>query len=165
MKISFVDFVFHEIKKPFNFQRILSLTLVFCSLLLLQGCNRSQTQKITFQTEYQAVFLDNGQIFFGKLENAGSDYPVLRDVFYVQTQTKPDTKEVKSILIKRGSEWHGPDYDVHQREAHCGHGASVSQFTSGTTYQGRKGTKRWEFAIAEMLNNHSFHDSQKGVSP
>jgi hypothetical protein len=53
--------------------------------------------------------LDNGQIFFGKLENAGSDYPLLRDVFYVQTQTKPDSKEVKSILIKRGSEWHGPD--------------------------------------------------------
>ena len=109
MKIPSIDFVFHEIKKPFNFQRILSLTLVLCSLLLLQGCNRSQTQKLTFQTEYQAVFLDNGQIFFGKLENAGSDYPLIRDVFYVQTQTKPDTKEVKSILIKRGSEWHGPD--------------------------------------------------------
>jgi hypothetical protein len=55
------------------------------------------------------VFLDNGQIFFGKLDNAGSDYPLLRDIFYVQSQQNPETKQVKSILIKRGNEWHGPD--------------------------------------------------------
>ncbi len=34
----------------------------------------------------------------------------LRDVFYIKREASPDKKEVKSILVKRGSEWHAPDY-------------------------------------------------------
>ena len=37
---------------------------------------------------------------------------MLKDIFYVQSQVvqqDQDKKEVKSILIKRGNEWHGPD--------------------------------------------------------
>lgn len=64
---------------------------------------------ISISTEYQAVFLDNGQAFFGKLENADANYPVLRDVFYIQRLVNKDTNEAKNTLIKRGSEWHGPD--------------------------------------------------------
>jgi hypothetical protein len=60
-------------------------------------------------TPYTAVFLTNGQVFFGKLENLGSPYPVLTNVYYVQTQMNQETKEVKNTLLKRGSEWHGPD--------------------------------------------------------
>lgn len=80
-----------------------------CSVLFFQGCNNSKSSSIKFQTEYQVVFLDNGQAFFGKLDGAGSSYPVLKDVYYVQSQTNPATKDVKSVLIKRGKEWHGPD--------------------------------------------------------
>jgi hypothetical protein len=72
----------------------------------LIGC-KDTTPKFT--TEYQAVFMDNGQVFFGKLEQAGSDYPLLRDVYYVQSQSNPETKQVTSMLIKRGKEWHSPD--------------------------------------------------------
>jgi len=57
-----------------------------------------------------AVFMDNGQVFFGKMERAGSPYPLLRDVYYIGRQASPDGKEVKNILIKRGNEWHAPDY-------------------------------------------------------
>jgi hypothetical protein len=66
-------------------------------------------EKISLSTEYQAVFLDNGQAFFGKLENADSEYPLLKDVFYIQRLVNKDTNEVKNTLIKRGSEWHAPD--------------------------------------------------------
>jgi hypothetical protein len=82
--------------------------LAITSLFVLVACGRSD-QKPTFTSESQAVFLDNGQVFFGKIENAGADYPLLRDVFYVQNQQDPETKQVKSILIKRGNEWHKPD--------------------------------------------------------
>lgn len=34
----------------------------------------------------------------------------LRDVFYIKREASPDKKEVKSILVKRGSEWHAPDF-------------------------------------------------------
>jgi hypothetical protein len=77
------------------------------SCLLVQGCS---DQKPGFNTEYQAVFMDNGQVFFAKIENPGGSYPLLRDVFYIGRQTSPDGKEVKNILVKRGNEWHGPEY-------------------------------------------------------
>ena len=83
------------------------VVLSIVSLLSLQGC---RDRNPSFSTQYQAVFMDNGQVFFGKIENAGGDYPLLRDVYYIGRQNSPDGKEVKNILIKRGSEWHGPEY-------------------------------------------------------
>jgi len=53
--------------------------------------------------------LDNGQVFFGKLEDTGAPFLTLRDVFYVQRQAEPNKKDVKNLLVKRGGEWHGPD--------------------------------------------------------
>jgi hypothetical protein len=60
-------------------------------------------------TEYQLVLLTSGQTYFGKLEKLGTPYPVLQDVFYIQSQADPNTKLVKNNLIKRGKEWHQPD--------------------------------------------------------
>lgn len=80
--------------------------LALCSLFLT-GCG---SDKPSFTSEYQAVFLANGQVFFGKMESTGSQYPMLREVYYIGQQTSPDGKETKNILIKRGNEWHGPDY-------------------------------------------------------
>jgi hypothetical protein len=80
-------------------------------LFLVFGCAKSD-QKIKIDTEYKAVFLDNGQIFFGRLEEVGPSYIMLKDIFYVQSQViqqEKDKKEVRNILIKRGNEWHGPD--------------------------------------------------------
>jgi len=33
-------------------------------------------------------------------------------VFYIQREVNRETNEVKNILVKRGSEWHGPEYMV-----------------------------------------------------
>ncbi len=83
--------------------------LWFISIMFLSmGC--AQESQITFDTAYQVVFLDNGQAFIGKLEKTGSAYPILRDVFYIQRQVEQDKKETRNILVKRGSEWHGPDF-------------------------------------------------------
>ena len=90
-------------------QSHLSFLIIASLLLTFYGCSNLQSQRPDIKTDYQAVFLDNGQVFFGKLENAGSDYPLMKEVFYVQNRQKPETKEVISILIKRGQEWHGPD--------------------------------------------------------
>lgn len=79
-------------------------------VILLQGCNEGQkawSPKLT--ADYHAVFLDNGQVFFGRLKAPSSDFIELTDVFYVRGETNKDTKEVRSVLIKRGQEWHGPD--------------------------------------------------------
>ena len=79
--------------------------LAFLAVLaLFSGCGVTD---LRFSTEYQAVFLDNGQAFIGKLEG-GAPFLALRDVFYVKRTVTPDKKEV-NVLIKRGSEWHAPD--------------------------------------------------------
>jgi hypothetical protein len=64
---------------------------------------------IRFSTPYQAVLLTNGSMYFGHLQDYGSSYPVLNDVFYLVSQTDTETKQAKSSLIKRGKEMHEPD--------------------------------------------------------
>ena len=71
------------------------------------GCGAGD---LDFPTEYQAVYLDNGQVFFGKISETGSPFPLLREVFFVQTQVDREKKESKNLLIRRGSEAHGPDF-------------------------------------------------------
>lgn len=65
-----------------------------------------------FDTPFQAVLLDTGQVYYGKIEALGSPFPVLHDVFYVQSSTDPTTKQVTNVLIRRGKEWHGPEFTV-----------------------------------------------------
>jgi hypothetical protein len=74
-------------------------------------------------SKYQAVFLTNGQVYFGKLQKSVDNYYKLTDVFYLQaTQAKTDsTNEADAQnpqttssqagvqLIKLGNEVHGPE--------------------------------------------------------
>ena len=78
-------------------------------LFIVSGCGSgSGSQKLQFQTEYQAVFLANGQAFFGKAE-VGQDYVTLKDVFFIQRQVNPeDSKQVRNVLVKKAQEPHAP---------------------------------------------------------
>ncbi len=66
---------------------------------------------------YQAVFLDNGQVFFGKLKNTGGRYLTLEKAFYTQKADIPDTATPEQQtatdnnvkLIKVGDEVYGPE--------------------------------------------------------
>jgi len=62
-----------------------------------------------FSTPYQAVLLTNGSVYFGHLQHYGTSHPVLTDVYYVVSQTNPETKQTTNSLIKRGKELHEPD--------------------------------------------------------
>ncbi len=66
---------------------------------------------------YQAVFLSNGQVYFGKISDLGGEYVKLHDIFYLilqrplQEQTAPAEGEEQVSqynLIKLGNEMHGP---------------------------------------------------------
>jgi hypothetical protein len=59
--------------------------------------------------KYYAVLLTNGSVYFGQVEGLGTPYPVLKDVYYVQSNVNQETKAVSNSLVKRGKEWHGPD--------------------------------------------------------
>ena len=85
----------------------------FVALIFLAGlcaCDRSDRQKgPEITTPYAAVLLDNGNLYYGKLSNAGSSFPELTDVYYIQNAVNQETKAVTSLLVRRGNEWHGPD--------------------------------------------------------
>src|ERR1700733_15420491 len=83
------------------------LLIIAVGLVIWYFGFRAKTVSMT--TPYQAVLLSNGSAYFGKLEGLGTPYPVLRDVFYVQSSQDPQTKQVSNILVKRGKEWHSPD--------------------------------------------------------
>jgi hypothetical protein len=70
------------------------------------ACNKP---KLEMTTPYQAVLLTNGSAYFGKLEGLGTPFPILREVFYVQSVQDPESKKVSNTLVKRGKEWHSPD--------------------------------------------------------
>lgn len=98
-------------RAKFKGNRLLNWAVPFTMLVaLIMGPGCSREADLSFGTAYQVVFLDNGQAFIGKLEQTGSPYPLLRDVFYVQRQVEGDQKEIKNLLTKRGGEWHMPEY-------------------------------------------------------
>lgn len=60
--------------------------------------------------EYQAVFLANGQVYFGKLTAPGGNFYYLRHVYYLSTLAAPLSRKTPTQqLIKLGGEIHGPE--------------------------------------------------------
>ncbi len=67
---------------------------------------------------YQAIFLTNGQVYFGKIDKIGGTGYTLKDIYYLQVQQgvqgenaqqqNPDQNQNLS-LAKLGSELHGPE--------------------------------------------------------
>jgi hypothetical protein len=74
--------------------------------------------KIINSSSYQAVFLSNNQVYFGKLSGTFSRYPTLKEVYYLRVSQQlqpqdPNTPLQSQIqLVKLGSEIHGPTSDM-----------------------------------------------------
>lgn len=104
------------------------LGLVGCVLVLGIGYWVSgileQTQEnelVTDASKYQAVFLDNGQVYFGHL-TSGEEFFRLTDVFYLQYRQNPQTGDPAAdadvSIIKLGNEVHGPQDWMDINEEH-----------------------------------------------
>jgi len=68
--------------------------------------------------QYQAVFLTNGQVYFGKVSHVDSSYVKITDIYYLQVQqtVQPDANKNSTSnnnqqvsLAKLGGELHGPE--------------------------------------------------------
>jgi len=88
---------------------VLGIAVGIAAVLLLH-MHRGDAPK--FATPFQAVLLDTGQVYYGRIEALDSPYPILRDVYYIQSTTDPSTKQATNVLIRRGKEWHGPEFTV-----------------------------------------------------
>ena len=98
-----------ELESPTGSSRfILFAALIVALAVIAAGWMISHRSAVSFEQTYQAVLLSNGQVYFGRLEGYGTENPVLREVYYVQSGLN-DQKQPTNILLKRGKEWHGPD--------------------------------------------------------
>src|SRR5947209_12956448 len=82
-------------------------------LLPMSGCSRSNKDATAVQTSkiiYHAVLLDNSQVYFGKVKEQGGTFTILTDVYHIRNEPSADGKQSKNVLIKRGREWHAPNY-------------------------------------------------------
>jgi len=59
--------------------------------------------------EYQAVFLTNGQTYFGRYYDRLGAYAKIEDVYYLQqTQATDSSQAAETRLVRRGKELHAP---------------------------------------------------------
>ena len=66
--------------------------------------------------KWQAVFLNNGQVYFGHLNRVGEDYLELRNVYYLriaQALQPPSSTAPAFDLVKLGGELHGPEDQIY----------------------------------------------------
>jgi hypothetical protein len=105
---------------------VFALVLVGAAGWTLAG-SKSKGTVLGANTSYQAVFLTNGQVYFGKISEDGS-WMKLTDIYYLQvtqplqqtanadtsktatpsgTSTPPSQSNIQ--LVKLGSELHGPE--------------------------------------------------------
>jgi len=77
-------------------------------------------------TGWNAVFLSNGQVYFGKIESQNSDTLVLSSIYYLQVtsqiqpadQAAQQQQQQNVSLVKLGNELHGPKDSMRINMAH-----------------------------------------------
>lgn len=100
--------------------KILAVLLILVSLAALSWFVSKGVAMFTADAgvkgkQYQAVFLTNGQVYFGKVSKVDSSYVKLSDIYYlqVQQQVQPQDKNAQQqpqvSLAKLGGELHGPE--------------------------------------------------------
>ena len=99
--------------------RRLSLSLLaFAAIggLAYWDSNRVIKDKGDNISDYSAIFITNGQVYFGKIHGENDKYLDLRDVYYLKfdnlsdlEKTKAETQNPNITLFKLGDELHGPN--------------------------------------------------------
>ena len=93
---------------------VLVLAVTFIGVSLWQdGTFRNVSQTIRFKNSYQAVFLSNGQLYFGKITEITNEYIMMDSPHFLQLAQEPGEQvesevqpEMKLISIK--DEFHKP---------------------------------------------------------
>lgn len=99
------------------FTVLVGIALLLVAVALYAGiANPTNESKQINKNEYQAVFLTNGQVYFGRVTDLNSKYLILTNIFYIEntnpassnTNTTPQTTSY--TLRKLGtSELHMPE--------------------------------------------------------
>lgn len=101
---------------------IVALLIFILGAVAVVGYKLYNAKSITSEVKsgkFQAVFLTNGQVYFGKIEQVTENYIKLSNIYYLQVQQsvqpKADSKATEGqqnqqlSLAKLGGELHGPE--------------------------------------------------------
>ncbi|MST04245.1 MAG: hypothetical protein EXS49_01600 [Candidatus Pacebacteria bacterium] len=102
-----------EVKGGGRSVKFIVLIVVLVGVAVFVSMWKNGTETFGSSDSYQAVFLTNGNTYFGKLSRMNSQYPILSDIYYINvTQIQPRSKDDQSqqaiSLVKFGGEIHGP---------------------------------------------------------
>ncbi|MEK7603473.1 MAG: hypothetical protein AAB459_04525 [Patescibacteria group bacterium] len=97
-----------------------ALIVALCAYLVLGGGNASNEKKFVDSSKMQAVFLNGGQVYFGKLKDLNKNYLRVSDIYYlrVNQQVQPNqqnngqAQQNDISLVKLGCELHGPQDEM-----------------------------------------------------
>jgi len=96
---------------------LFSATILVVALLayLAFGGNGGGQSKNIDKSKLQAVFLNGGQVYFGKIQSLNEKYLTMSDIYYlrVNQQVQPNQEQAQTSandisLVKLGCELHGP---------------------------------------------------------
>ncbi len=108
-------------KLPWVILAVIVLVLIVVAVLFREKLlpnNGGMVEGRDQASGYQAVFLTNGQVYFGKFADTSAHYSTLRDIYYLQVtepalQGSADSAQAPAqqpqlSLVKLGNELHGP---------------------------------------------------------
>ena len=96
------------------FTVLLGVALLLVAVALYAGLSSPGAESKQINTkQYQAVFLTNGQVYFGKITDLNNKYLVLKNVFYIENNSASSTTTTQNsnyTLRKLGTtELHLPE--------------------------------------------------------
>lgn len=104
---------------------LFSATILAVAMVILLYIGGDKEEKLVDKAKFQAVFLTNGQVYFGNVTAVNDKYVDLKNIYYlsvnqpVQPEQQSEEGEDQSSvsLVKLGCELHGPvDQMVINRE-------------------------------------------------
>ncbi len=95
---------------------VVILATVIIGLVLLSKFTKFNVLGLSQGSKYHAVFLTNGQVYFGHLKGAKSSMPILTDIYYLRLKdgglqqqiSQPAGQQPELTLSKFGTELHAP---------------------------------------------------------
>ena len=93
---------------------LFSISILALAIALLLYTGKDKEAHFVDGTKNQAVFLTNGQVYFGKITGVNDKVVDLQDIYYLNSQQQPDTsnknatQQTNFSLVKLGCELHGP---------------------------------------------------------
>lgn len=90
---------------------LFSATVLLLAIAVLFWSGRTHEGELVDNSKEQAVFLTNGQVYFGNVKDINSQYVDLQNIYYLNSQSSDNKNAAAATsfsLVKLGCELHGP---------------------------------------------------------